>query len=281
MNLEEIEAFLNDMEQERNISGNTRISYYRDLKKLADFLERQGIGNWGLVTETSLNSYILYLEKSGLAASSISRNIAAIRTFFHYRLMRRQSDTDPSDRLKAPKSQRKAPVILSRQEVESLLSAPEGRTAKALRDKAMLSLLYVTGIRVSELIHLTMADLNLDLGYITCREGKKSRTISIPDGVGDLLRTYLAESRDTFVKKSGCAHLFTNCSGSPMSRQGFWKLVKSYGTQAGIQKELTPQVLRHSLAIHMLEEGVTLAQVQQILGHSDISTTQMYACFKQ
>ena len=277
MLMNEIDEFIKYLGQIKHTSYNTQVSYRRDLTKLSAFLEKQSISRWEKVTETSLNLYALQLEKDGLKASSISRNIAAIRSFCQYMLRNGKLSADPSQRLKSPKIEKKVPVALSRQEVERLLREPSGDTPKEMRDRAMLMLLYATGIRVSELIQLTMDDLNLSLGYIVC----KDRTIPFSEPVKAAIQAYLKDARGYFVKNQESRYLFTNCSGKPMSRQGFWKLMKYYGEKIGLSQVLTPHVLRHSMAVHMLEEGVGMQRLQQILGHSDISTTQMYAYFKQ
>ena len=273
----EIDEFICYLNEEKHTSENTQVSYRRDLVKLAAFLEKQGICRWESVTETSLNLYILELEKGGLKASSISRNIASARSFFHYMLQNGRLAQDPACRLKSPKIEKKAPAALTRQEVKRLLDAPSGNGPKELRDRAMLTLLYATGMRVSELIQLKAEDLNLPMGYITC----KDRTVPFSGETGQVLKVYLEQSRGCFVQDAENPYLFTNCSGRPRSRQGCWKLIKHYGEKIGLRSVLTPHVLRHSMAIHRLEQGADLQQLQQILGHSDISTTQMYTYFKR
>lgn len=183
--------------------------------------------------------------------------------------------------LKAPKVEKKAPTILTTEQTNRLLAQPKDNSAKGLRDKAMLELLYATGIRVSELISLKLTDVNFDTGYITCVDSHKERMIPMTPVAKDALVRYIRDGRPQLVKDEDSIWLFTNCSGDAMSRQGFWKLIKSYGKRAGIESEITPHMLRHSFAAHLVCSGADLKSVQEILGHSDISTTQMYAHMNQ
>lgn len=220
---------------------------------------------------------MLFLEKSGSAPASISRNIASIKTFYNYLFQNRIIDTNPTLALKTPKVDKKPPDILTITETDLLLSQPDLKTAKGLRDKAMLELLYATGIRVSELIGLNITDINLKLDYIICRAGSKERIIPFGTKAKKALSEYLKSARSELAKKEDTLYLFTNCSGKAMSRQGFWKLIKHYGDAAGIKTEITPHILRHSFAAHMVENGADLHSVQKMLGHADISSTQLYA----
>lgn len=231
------------------------------------------------VTETSLNSYILYLEKEGKAAATISRELASIKAFFHYQLQQGRIAADPSELLKAPRVEKKAPVILSVEEVNALLKQPGLTSAKEIRDKAMLELLYATGIRVSELISLRLEDLNMQIGYITCRDGRRERMVPFGKRAGKALGRYLEYARTELLKGRESEWLFTNCSGGSMSRQGFWKIVKYYGEKAGIQADITPHTLRHSFAAHLIRGGADIRSVQAMLGHADSTTAQMYAVY--
>lgn len=275
----EIDAFTIYLEQVKKSSANTVASYRRDLMQLKEYLERQGITEPSKVTKTSLNSYILYLERQGRATTTISRVAASAKAFFHYEQNEGKIRRDPSELLKTPKIQRKPPVILTEDEVERILAQPSGASPKEMRDKAMLELLCATGIRVSELIHLKVEDVNLGIGYIVCRDGLKERMIPFGREAGKWLRAYLEQARTALLKGTESAWLFTNCSGAPMSRQGFWKIVKYYGERAHIQAEITPHTLRHSFAAHMINSGTDLQAVQTMLGHSDLSTTQMYMTY--
>ena len=215
-----------------------------------------------------------------MASSSISRNISSMHAFFQYGFRKGLLKEDPSEDLKAPKIEKKVPSILSVEEVSRLLAQPSGSTPKELRDKAMLELLYATGIRVSELVNLKVDDINLKQGYIICTEGSRKRMIPFGNAARGALCRYLEYGRAELASPES-RMLFTNCSGDGMSRQGFWKLIKHYGSMAGLTTELTPHTLRHSFAAHLVENGADLHSVQQMLGHSDITTTQVYAHLKE
>ena len=275
-----IEEFMDYIQEVKKVSRNTLVSYRRDLKKMTDFLESEGIYQLEKVTATSLNSYVLFLEKKGMASSSISRNIASMHTFFQYAFRKGLLKEDPSELLKAPRIEKKAPSVLTVGEVKRLLEQPAGNSPKELRDRAMLELLYATGIRVSELVSLKIGDVNLKRGYLTCTEGDRKRMLPFGNAAREALKRYLEYGRPELAVESS-EMLFTNCSGEPMSRQGFWKLVKYYGNKAGLQCELTPHTLRHSFAAHLVENGADLHAVQQMLGHSDIATTQVYVHLKE
>ncbi len=271
-----IRGFISYLSEERDASYNTKISYERDLKKLKEYLEKQGITNVQDVSETSLNSYILYLEKEGKAASTVSRYIASFKGFFEYCLRRGIIAEDPADRLRPPKVEKKFPQILTISETQKLMEEPDVQSDKGIRDRAMLELLYATGIRVSELISLKTEDMNLAMEYVVCHEKSKDRIIPFGTAAKDALIVYLDKTRDNMVGESESEYLFVNCSGKPMSRQGFWKLIKYYADKAGIEKEITPHTFRHSFAAHLLENGADVQSVQKMMGHADISTTQMY-----
>lgn len=272
----EIEEFIGYLHNTRGTSLNTEISYERDLRKLEQFLKDKGIRRIRQVTEAELNSYITYLEREEFATSSISRSIASIRAFFQYFFNQGLIPQNPADALKAPKVEKKIPEILSVEEVDLLLAQPDEKTIKGIRDKAMLELLYATGIRVSELIHLSVRDVNLKLNYISCNSMEKSRAVPFGNTAKRAVETYVEQARDVLLKENDSPNLFINCNGTAMSRQGFWKILKYYAKLAGIKKEITPHTLRHSFAVHLLQNGADLRSVQEMLGHSDISTTQIY-----
>ncbi|MCQ2519541.1 MAG: site-specific tyrosine recombinase XerD [Lachnospiraceae bacterium] len=272
-----IESFIEYLHNVKKMSLNTELSYRRDLRKVADFLKSQGISDFSKVSETNLTSYVLYMEKNSFSAATISRNIACIKSFYHFLVKEGIVPEDISENLKAPKVEKKIPEILTTQEVFRLLEQPKGDQPKEVRDKAMLELLYATGIRVTELITLKVSDVNLQLGYINCKDAHKERTIPIGHTAKDSLAKYIKEARTTMIADDKCEELFVNCSGEPMSRQGFWKLIKYYAKKAGIEADITPHTLRHSFAAHLVENGADLKSVQEMLGHSDISTTQIYA----
>lgn len=275
----EIKNFVNYLRDVKKTSRNTEVSYQRDLTQLAAFLEEKGITEVGKITRTSLNSYILFLEKEGKATTTISRELASIKAFFHFLFREGRIRRDPAEFLKAPKIEKKAPVILTVNEVNALLEQPMNGSPKEIRDKAMLELLYATGIRVSELIGLSMNDLNLQVGYITCRDGQKERMMPFGRNAKQAMVRYLDQGREALLKGKESEWLFTNCNGRAMSRQGFWKIIKCYGAKAGIEADITPHTLRHSFAAHLLRGGADIHAVQAMLGHSDAATTQMYAAY--
>lgn len=273
----QIQEFITYLHNTKKSSGNTEISYERDLKKMMQyFFEEQNITDVRQITETNLNSYMLYLEKKQFAASTVSRSVASMRAFFQYLYKMHIMENDPTDALHPPKVEKKLPEILSVSEVDLLLNQPSEKTPKGIRDKAMLELLYATGIRVSELIRLKISDINLTMGYIVCRDDEKERIIPFGTPAKKALQKYLKDGRESFIREEDEELLFTNCSGKAMSRQGFWKILKSYAQAAGIAKDITPHTLRHSFAAHLVQNGADLKSVQEMMGHSDISSTQMY-----
>lgn len=271
-----IQEFIQYLHTVRKTSYNTEISYERDLRKLAAWLEEQGIGSFRDMSATTLNSYMLHLERERLAPATVSRSVAALRTFCQYLVREGVLERDPSEGLKPPRVERRMPAVLSVQEVDLLLRQPDGQSPKGIRDRAMLELLYATGIRVSELIHMKLGAVNLMLGCITCTEQDRDRIVPFGSTAKKALDRYLKEARGVLLGNREEDALFLNCSGKPMSRQGFWKVLKGYAKQAGIQADITPYTLRHSFAAHLLQNGADLKSVQEMLGHSDISTTQMY-----
>lgn len=273
----EITAFIAYLHNVRNTSENTEISYRRDLNKVLKFMESRGIHEVSAISSQDLNDYVAYLEENKFAAATVSRNIASLKAFYHFMLQEGCVAEDLSEQLKAPKIEKKVPEIMSPEEVIRLLEQPTGDTPKEIRDKAMLELLYATGIRVTELITLRISDVNMQLGVILCRDRTKERIIPFGAAARNALARYLEGTRDAMLENKTSDVLFANCSGQPMSRQGFWKLIKYYAKKAGIKADITPHTLRHSFAAHLVENGADLRSVQEMLGHSDISTTQIYA----
>ena len=271
-----IENFIAYMHEAKNTSQNTEISYERDLKKLIRYLRSQKIQSFMDVTNTDLQGYLQELQKENLALSTISRNIASIRALYHYLVRTDKMREDPSETLRPPKLEKKMPEILSVEEVDRLLKQPDLNTPKGIRDNAMMELMYATGMRVSELIHLQVSDINLQMGYVICHDSDKERIIPIGNVSRNAILQYMEYSRGFLVKNRTEFALFTNCSGKTMSRQGFWKVLKGYAEDAGIYRDITPHTLRHSFAVHMLQNGADVKSVQEMLGHSDISSTQIY-----
>lgn len=272
----EIQGFINYLHNVKKMSNNTEMSYRRDLAKFDAFLSSKGVDNVKGITDELMKEYVESLHSQKFAAATISRNVASLKAFNHYLYKEGIIDNDFSDALKAPKIVKKVPEILSQDEVIKLLEQPKGDSPKEIRDKAMLELLYATGIRVSELIGLKNEDLNMPMNYITCHDLHKERVVPFGTAAKAALLRYLSDSREAMIENSDTQTLFVNCSGSPMSRQGFWKLIKYYAKKAGIESDITPHTLRHSFAAHLVENGADLRSVQEMLGHSDISTTQIY-----
>ncbi|MGN0366465.1 MAG: site-specific tyrosine recombinase XerD [Suilimivivens sp.] len=273
----EINAFIVYLHNVKRTSENTELSYRRDLMKVRNYMEEQGIEDVKKITSTNLNSYVLYLEKNKFSPATISRNIASLKAFYHYMYKEGMVLEDAAEALHAPRIEKKMPEILSTDEVVRLLEQPSGNSPKEIRDKAMLELLYATGIRVTELITLKLKDVNLQMGYLVCKDGGKERVIPFGNEARGALIRYLEGTRASMIADPDSEYLFANCSGQPMSRQGFWKLIKFYAKKAGIMADITPHTLRHSFAAHLVENGADLRSVQEMLGHSDISTTQIYA----
>ena len=276
----EVHRFEQYLREVKQASENTVQSYRRDLMQMITYLEEKEIREAAKVTKTSLHGYILHMEEQGKAATTISRMMAAIKAFFNYECMQARIRRNPAESLHAPKVEKKAPVILSVDQVSALLAQPSGQTPKEIRDKAMLALLYATGIRVSELIGIQMEDINMNIGFLVCRDGERERTIPFGRSAKAALEEYLEHARNELLRGKGSDYFFVNCTGGAMSRQGFWKIIKYYGEKAGIEEDITPHTLRHSFAAHLIARGADMRAVQTILGHSDMATTQMYAAYR-
>jgi len=272
-----VQEFVDFLEKDKRLSLNTLQSYRRDIEQYFSYLHEINLHNIANTNKTTVITYLLYLQKKGRATSTISRNLASIRSFYQYISKCKLIDHDPTAELESPKVEKKLPQILSPEEVELLLEQPQCVDLKGYRDKAMLELLYATGIRVSELIQLDIEDLNIDMAYIRCCKGTRERMIPIGSMAINALKEYLSKSRPLLVQNEDEKALFVNINGSRLTRQGFWKIIKQYKNQAKINKDITPHTLRHSFASHLLENGADLRSIQEMLGHSDISSTQVYA----
>jgi integrase/recombinase XerD len=277
----EIDAFISYLHNVKKTSSNTEMSYQRDLKKLSTYMNGQGIKEVKDISFEDLQAFVQYMTDENFKPATISRSIASAKAWYHYMYSEGIIDKDISVGLRAPKIEKRAPEIMTLAQVNTLLEQPVGDTPKDRRDKAMLELLYATGIRVSELISLKMSDLNLQMSYIVCRDAHKERIVPFGNKAKEALISYLGDGRELMVADKNSDSLFVNCSGIPMSRQGFWKLIKYYTKKAGINMDITPHTLRHSFAAHLVENGADLKSVQEMLGHSDISTTQVYANMSQ
>ncbi|MDM5199593.1 site-specific tyrosine recombinase XerD [Fictibacillus enclensis] len=273
-----VQDFIHYLIVERGLSKNTVDSYRRDLEQYALYMEKvERIDAIGKIQRANIVGYLLHLKENGKAATTIARNIASIRSFHQYLLREKISDADPSVHIETPKTERKLPKVLSLKEVEALLDVSDSYHPFGMRDKAMLELLYATGIRVTELVSLDQSDVHLSMGFLRCLgKGNKERIIPLGKMAASAIQVYLESGRPALQKgKSGNA-LFLNHHGNRLSRQGFWKILKHLAQKANIEKELTPHTLRHSFATHLLENGADLRAVQEMLGHADISTTQIY-----
>ncbi|MFH1753281.1 MAG: site-specific tyrosine recombinase XerD, partial [Candidatus Omnitrophota bacterium] len=273
-----IEQFLNFLSVERGLAKNTIESYRSDLIKFASYLNGQKAGSIEGVDKNDLLKYLMHLKDDGLASNSISRRLAAIKTFYKFLVNEKYVKENVAAFLESPKLWKKLPEALNIAEVETLITAPDSRNWRGIRDRASLELLYATGMRVSELVGLGLNGVNMDVGFIRCvGKGSKERIIPLGGKAKEALNKYLQKSRTKLVKSGDRDNsLFLTRLGKKMSRQSFWKMVKAYAKQAGIKKKITPHMLRHSFATHLLEGGADLRTVQEMLGHSDISTTQIY-----
>lgn len=272
-----IDDFLIYLDQNKHSSENTKECYHRDLMQFVQYASCEGADTPERVDEIMAKNYIRYLKNEGKAPSTISRNIASLRSFYKYLISEELTTQNPFRGIKQEKKAEKLPQILTNKEVDLLLAQPDGDELKGCRDKAMLELLYATGIRVSELCNLNLQDLNLDLGYIRCNgTGAKERIIPLYPTAVRCLSSYLERSRPALLDDEDEVALFLNFNGSRLTRQGFWKIIKKYQESAGIRKEITPHTLRHSFAAHLLENGADLKTISELLGHADIASTQIY-----
>ena len=275
--LQYVDAFALFMDNAKHKSANTIQSYKSDVIQYIVFLNTKGINDISKSTKKTVNSYMEFLKKEGKASSTISRTLASLRAFYLFLTQNKVIAKDPTKDLEAPHVEKKLPNILSTREVDKLLEQPNEKEPKGIRDKAMLELLYATGIKVSELISLNIQDINLSVGFVKCQSGKKERYIPIGNIAKSALKKYIKDARPVMISSTDSDILFVNCNGSALSRQGFWKIIKQYSKQAEISAEITPHTIRHSFAAHLLENGADLKSIQEMLGHSDISSTQVYS----
>ena len=276
---EHLDSFLVYLTMNRGLSKNTIESYSRDISSLTAFLGKRGISDSTAVSEHEIAAFFEYLRKKKLSPRSVARNIVSLKQFFRFLLTEKVITGDPMRNTVSPKPAKTLPHTLSLSEVETLLREPEkGKSEKALRDRAMLEVLYATGVRVSELVSLELNRVNLDHGYvITLGKGSKERIVPIGNAAIRKTRDYLSDARPKLLRGRSSEYLFvTSRTASKMSRQRFWRIIKDYALAAGIHSHITPHVLRHSFATHLLERGADLRAIQAMLGHSDISTTQIY-----
>ena len=272
-----LDSFLSYLAVEKGLSENTLESYGRDVKKFIEYLDKNKVTAISDVEYRHIADFLALSKDKGFTATTIVRSIVSIKQFFKYLIIEKLITQDPASGIKTPRMKKSIPGVISLDDVESLLSAPDESTPEGIRDRAMFELLYATGIRVSELIDLKLNDVNFDHGYIVVYgKGSKERLVPVGEAARERMRIYLADGRPAILKSRDAKALFVTRRGKGMTRQGFWKLIKNYALKAGIKKKISPHTLRHSFATHLLERGADLRTIQIMLGHSDISTTQIY-----
>lgn len=275
----QIKLFLEFLQNDKKLSDNTLQSYRRDILQFEKFLDANDI-NFSKATEENIEDYLKELQKEGKKTSTASRSLATIRSFYQYLLRTKKVKEDPTVSIQSPKIEKRVPSVLTSEEVELLLDQPKDVDLKGTRDKAMLEFAYATGMKVTEIIDLNIDDVNFDENTVLCSNGKKARIIPLGTLAEKALKEYVEDARPIMVKDETNKALFVNVNGDRLTRQGFWKIVKYYKEQAHIEKDITPHVLRHSFATHLLQNGADLKSIQAMLGHSDISSTQIYAQFQ-
>ena len=275
----QVKLFLSFLKDDKKLSENTLQSYRRDIEQYEKYVSENKI-NYLKVTEETITDYMEYLREENKKESTISRSLASIRSFYQYLIRTKKIKKDPTSKIESPKINKRVPNILTSKEVELLLDQPKDVDLKGTRDKAMLEFAYATGMRVTEMISLNIDDVKLDEGYVVCKGRNKSRNIPLGSMSLKALKEYMEDSRPYLIRDEEEPALFVNISGTRLTRQGFWKIVKYYKEQAHIEKDITPHVLRHSFATHLLQNGAELKAIQTMLGHSDISSTQVYRQFQ-
>ena len=275
----QIKLFLEFLENDKELSSNTLQSYKRDITQYQEYIDKNGL-NYLKIDNENIDKYFENLKAMNKKTSTISRNLATIRSFYQFLLRTKKIKKDPTIGVQSPKVEKKVPSILTSKEVELLLEQPKNIDLKGIRDKAMLEFAYATGMRVTEIISLNITDVNLEQSYVVCNAGTKKRNIPLGSLSLKALRDYIEKARPILIKDESVKALFVNINGKRLTRQGFWKIVKFYKEQAHITKEITPHVLRHSFATHLLQNGADLKAIQSMLGHSDISSTQVYMQFQ-
>lgn len=275
-----VKVFNDFLIYEKKSSNNTVESYMRDINQFAAFCTGNNILKINQIDNSFIVKYLDYLTKLGKSEATKLRIVASLRSFFRCLNSKGLTDDNPANNINIKKTEKQLPGILDEKEIVLLLSQPDGSDFKSIRDKAMLEILYATGIKVSELIELTVGDINLQIGIINLKKGNKERIIPIYPAAVRSIANYLVNVRPAIVIDNNIDILFTNMNGKPMTRQGFWKIIKHYAETAGIHKEITPHTLRHSFAAHLLQNGAKLSDIKEMLGHSDISSTQVYSQFE-
>ena len=267
--------YMTYLKKEKRMSENTRAAYGRDLAEFVAFEGARGMTDLLGVTSTEIIAFLHHLKSLGKSSATVNRKLASLRSFFHYLIHAGMMESDPTENIKSPKIERKTIEYLEMSEIEKLMAVPDD-SVRGVRDRAILEVLYATGIRVSELIGLDVNDVNLSVGFVRCRSKEKERIVPLYPAAVKALEDYVRDIRPRLIADEEENALFVNMSGERMSRQGFWKIIKYYQEKAGIEKDITPHTLRHSFAVHLLENGADLRSIQEMLGHADISSTQIY-----
>ena len=275
----QINNFLEFLQKDKKLTNNTLQSYKRDINQYEEYINKKQL-DYSKADETTIKNYLDYLQENGKKTSTVSRNLASIRSFYQYEVRVKDINEDPTANVQSPKIEKRIPNVLSTKEVELLLEQPKDIDLKGIRDKAMLEFAYATGMRVTEIISLNVEDVDLEKGFATCRNGKKERTVPLGEMSLKALKDYVENARNIMIKDENEKALFVNVNGQRLTRQGFWKIIKYYKEQAHIEKDITPHVLRHSFATHLLQNGADLKSIQTMLGHSDILSTQVYMQFQ-
>ena len=274
------DLFLIYLNEEKKAATNTSSAYIRDVLQFEEFVNTRGVSDIEESTNADVVAFLMELKSKGSSKSTVNRKLASVRTYFTFLQKRMGLEHNPADNIKSPKIEKKAMEYLKPEEIERLMELPDD-TDKGIRDKAILELLYATGIRASELIDMEIADINLRMGFVTCQgENIRARIIPVGRMARNAVEKYMDESRNRLTRSNEEErHLFVNFQGKPFTRQGLWKVLKEYGDMAGFSINLTPQVIRNSFAIHMLQNGADLKSLQELMGHEDISATQVYLAF--
>ena len=276
MALDYVSFYHDYLTDEKHVAANTLSSYMRDLTQFRMWLISSGIPDLRKVRKDSINEYLMSLSRLGKSPATVTRSTASIKSFYNFMVKSGHMKSNPAKAVAAMKVERKYPQILTSKEVELFLDQPKCVDEKGFRDHAMLELLYATGMRVSELIGMDVEDVNLTIGFVRCRNKDKERRIPLYHGAVKALQDYMLTIRPRLINREDEPALFVNMNGERMSRQGFWKIIKYYQEKAEIDKDITPHTLRHSFAVHLLENGADLHSIQEMLGHADISSTQIY-----
>ena len=271
------ESYMEYLTEEKKMSDNTKQAYLRDLKNFQTFILKRGISGYEEASNAEIVAWLMELKASGRSKATVNRKLASLRNFYHYLEKEKRIQENPAENIKPPKISKKEIEYLSIEEMESLLAVPDDSTMKGKRDRAILELLYATGIRASELIEMKLEDMNLRMGFVKCSgEHGKARIIPVGRLARKVMEDYVLDVRPVFLKENQTDALFVNYAGRPFTRQGLWKVLKQYGEEAGLELPLTPQIIRNSFAVHMLQNGADIRSLQELMGHEEISATQAY-----